>query len=211
MTGSLPSFVNEHQVDLSAVHCMPLAGVLQRHAVDSERGLSHEQAEERLSRFGTNVLPMAAPRATWLRFLDQFRSLLIIVLIVAAALAALVGNLKDTAAIVTVVLLNAALGFYQEHRAEKSLAALRNMLPVRAKVGATGQLLKSKRAGSCGARVTARSEGHWCGAARRSARQAPKHGFHEHAGDPGTRQDCRDTNSCLYRHGQNFERVGSSW
>ena len=113
---------------------MQLAELLHRLAVELDHGLSQEQAEERLSHFGSNALPMAAPRATWLKFLDQFRSLLIIVLGVAAALAALVGNLKDAAVIIAVVLFNAALGFYQEHPAEQSLAALRGMLPVKARV-----------------------------------------------------------------------------
>ena len=133
MTVPSPGFINDQQIDIRAVHCMPLADLMHRLAVESS-GLPQEQAEQRLSRFGPNALPVAAPRAPWLKFVDQFKSLLIIVLIVAAALAALIGNLKDAAVIVTVVLLNAALGFYQEHRAEQSLAALRGMLPVKAKV-----------------------------------------------------------------------------
>jgi len=135
-----PSFVGDQQMDLPAIHHMPLAELLDRLAVESDHGLSQEQAEERLSRFGPNALPMAAPRATWLKFLDQFKSLLIVVLAVAATLAAVVGNLKDAAVIVAVVLFNAALGFYQEHRAEQSLAALRDMLPVRARVRRDGMI-----------------------------------------------------------------------
>lgn len=137
---SSPGFVREQQMDLSAVHHLPFAGLLQHFAVNPVRGLSQEQAEERLSGFGPNVLPMAAPRATWLKFLDQFKSLFIIVLGVAAALAALVGNLKDAAVIIAVVLMNAALGFYQEYRAEQSLAALRGMLPVKARVRRSGTI-----------------------------------------------------------------------
>ena len=133
-----PGFLDDRQMDLPAIDHLPLTELLDRLAVEPERGLSQEQAEERLSRFGPNALPMAAPRATWLKFLDQFKSLLIVVLGVAATLAALVGNLKDAAVIIAVVLFNAALGFYQEHRAEQSLAALRGMLPVKAKVRRNG-------------------------------------------------------------------------
>jgi Ca2+-transporting ATPase len=96
--------------------------------------LAQTEADERLSRFGPNVLPEAPRRSPWLRLLDQIKSPLIIVLVVAAALAAFVGNTKDAIVILAVVVLNALLGFYQEHRAEQSLAALRNMLPTRAKV-----------------------------------------------------------------------------
>jgi Ca2+-transporting ATPase len=88
---AMPSlgFFNDEQTDLPAIHHMPLAELLHRLAAESERGLSHEQAEQRLSRFGPNALPVVAPRATWLKFLDQFKSLLITVLAVAATLAAL--------------------------------------------------------------------------------------------------------------------------
>jgi Ca2+-transporting ATPase len=140
MAMPFPSFLNDKQTDLPTIHHMQLAELLHRLAVESEHGLSQEQAKERLSRFGPNALPMAAPRATWLKFLDQFKSLLIIVLGVAATLAALVGNLKDATVIIAVVLFNAALGFYQEHRAEQSLAALRGMLPVKARVRRGGTI-----------------------------------------------------------------------
>jgi|RhiMetdeSRZDD1v2_1073273.scaffolds.fasta_scaffold14287_4 Ca2+-transporting ATPase len=132
--------LNHQQMDLSAIHHMQLAELLRHLGVEPERGLSHQQAEDRFSHVGPNALPMAAPRPTWLKFLEQFKSLLIIVLIVAAALAALVGNLKDAGVIIAVVLLNAVLGFYQEYRAEQSLAALRGMLPVTARVRRNGTI-----------------------------------------------------------------------
>ncbi|QOZ06697.1 HAD-IC family P-type ATPase [Bradyrhizobium sp. CCBAU 51765] len=133
-------FLNDSQEKVLSIHHLSLAELLDRLAVEPERGLSQEQVEERLSRYGSNTLPMAAPRPTWLKFLDQFKSLLIVVLAVAAALAAVVGNLKDAAVIIAVVLFNAALGFYQEHRAERSLAALRGMLPVKARVRRNGMI-----------------------------------------------------------------------
>ena len=139
MTVSPPGIVGEQGVELPAVHAVQIVELLKNFSVNPERGLSQGQAEQRLSHIGPNVLPVAAPRATWLKFLDQFKSLFIIVLGVAAAVAALVGNLKDAAVIIAVVLMNAALGFYQEHRAEQSLAALRGMLPIKSRVrrGAT--------------------------------------------------------------------------
>jgi Ca2+-transporting ATPase len=126
-----------------AVHAMPTSELLDQLAADPTRGLTPADANERLSRSGPNVLPEAPPRSAWLRMLDQFTSLLIIVLIIAALLAAFVGNIKDATVILAVVALNALLGFYQEHRAEQSLAALRSMLPTRAKVrrgGAVNEL-----------------------------------------------------------------------
>jgi P-type Ca2+ transporter type 2C len=117
-----------------AVHAISTADLLGRLATDPPRGLPEVETSERLSRFGPNILPEVPPRSALLRLLDQFTSLLIIVLIIAAALAAFVGNHKDATIILAVVVLNALLGFYQEHRAEQSLAALRSMLPSRAKV-----------------------------------------------------------------------------
>ena len=81
---------------------------------------------------------MPAARPAWLRMFDQLKSPLIVVLVLAALLAAAVGNLKDAAVIVAVVVFNAVLGFYQEYRAERSLAALKEMLPAKARVRRNG-------------------------------------------------------------------------
>jgi len=88
----------------------------------------------RLAERGPNRLAEKPPRAAWRKFLDQFRNFLVIVLIGAAVLAGTVGDLKDAIVIAIVVLLNATLGFFQEHRAEAALAALKNMLAPVARV-----------------------------------------------------------------------------
>ena len=110
--------------------------------VDPARGLAEEEASRRLARHGENRLAEAQPRALWLKFLDQFKNLLVIVLLFAAVLAWAVGELKDSLVIIVVVVFNAALGFYQEHRAEQTLAALKNMLAARARVRRGGQVLE---------------------------------------------------------------------
>ncbi|MCU0833951.1 MAG: hypothetical protein MUC77_05865 [Chromatiaceae bacterium] len=89
---------------------------------------------------GETADPCASPlRPVCLKLLDQFRSYLVIVLLLAAVLASAIGDLKD-AVVILVVVLTAALCFDQEHRAERTLAALRGMLaprarPVRGDVG----------------------------------------------------------------------------
>jgi magnesium-transporting ATPase (P-type) len=91
-------------------------------AVPAE-GLSTATAAERLAQDGENKLAGAMPRPLWLKSLDQFRNFLVIVLLLAAGLVWAIGDLKEAGVILVVVLLNAGLGFWQEHRAERTLAA----------------------------------------------------------------------------------------
>ena len=121
-------------VPVSAWHGDTPEAVTSSLQVDATTGLTATEAAARLIQYGPNQLDSKPPRPAWLKFLDQFRNLLVIVLIGAAALAGLVGDLKDALVIVTVVLFNAALGFFQEHRAEAALAALKNMLAPSARV-----------------------------------------------------------------------------
>ncbi len=107
---------------------------------DPKRGLNSADAAQRLSRHGENRLAEAPPRPAWQRFLDQFRSVLIIVLLFASVLAWAIGDLIDAVVILIVVLFNAGLGFYQEHRAEATLSALRDMLAARARLRRDGRL-----------------------------------------------------------------------
>ncbi|WP_445395451.1 cation-translocating P-type ATPase [Zobellella sp. An-6] len=107
---------------------------------DASRGLSDRAARQRLAEHGENRLAETAPRPPWLRFLDQFKAVLVLVLLFAAGLAWAIGDLKDAVVILLVVLFNAALGFYQEHRAERTLAALKGMLVPRARVRRNGQV-----------------------------------------------------------------------
>ena len=107
-----------------------------------DMGLSAEQVSQRKAQHGLNQLAEAPPRSPWRVFLAQFKSILIMILIGAATLAALIGNTKDALVILAVVLINATVGFYQEYRAEQSLAALKGMLPVRARVRREGKKIK---------------------------------------------------------------------
>ncbi len=97
-------------------------------AVDIASGLHRQEAVSRLQQSGENRLAEKPPRPVWLKFLDQFKSLLVLVLIGAAVLAGMVGEIKDAVVIGIVVFINAVLGFMQEHRAEAALAALKKML-----------------------------------------------------------------------------------
>ncbi|MBZ0096738.1 MAG: cation-translocating P-type ATPase [Sulfuricella sp.] len=106
------------------------------------QGLTEAEARLRLEHHGPNRLKEKPPRPAWMKFLDQFKDLLVIVLIGAAALAGAIGNLKDAVVILIVVVFNACLGFYQEHRAEATLAALKKMLAQHARVRRGGEVME---------------------------------------------------------------------
>lgn len=109
-------------------HALEVETVVDQLKLDVASGLASAEVELRLQAFGPNQLAQKKPRPAWLKFLDQFNSLLIVILVGAAILAGAVGDLKDTVVIALVVLINAVLGFVQEYRADAALAALKQML-----------------------------------------------------------------------------------
>jgi hypothetical protein len=105
---------------------------------DLARGLAEPEAAARRARFGPNALEERGGRSPWRLLLDQFASTLVIVLLIAAAVSAAVGSFKDAVAIFAIVLLNAALGFTQEYRAERAMAALRELSSPKVRVRREG-------------------------------------------------------------------------
>ena len=100
---------------------------IERLGVDASQGLSAEQARRRLEEVGPNELEEQGARGPLAILWDQFKSVIVLILIAAAAISAFLGDYKDTVAILAIVVLNAALGFTQEYRAEKAMVALRQM------------------------------------------------------------------------------------
>ncbi|MGX6564807.1 calcium-translocating P-type ATPase, PMCA-type [Cupriavidus necator] len=120
-------------------YALAAENVAARLEVRPDDGLSDQHVQQRQQQYGRNQLPEAPPRSGWSVFASQFKSLLILILVGAAILAAFVGNLKDALVILAVVVINALVGFYQEYRAEQSLAALRQMLPLNTRVRRHGE------------------------------------------------------------------------
>lgn len=115
----------------------------------SEAGLTSEEAKDRLEKNGKNALEEAAKRPMILRFFDQFKDLMIIVLLVAAVVSGVLSivqqeysELIDSGLILLIVVVNAIIGLVQEGKAEKSLEALKNMNKPFAKVIRDGNLEK---------------------------------------------------------------------
>ena len=91
------------------------------------RGLSSTEAKRRLAEFGPNELAEKRKASAWTIFVEQFKSLLIIILLVAVALSAALGEVTDAIVIFVIVLFAAVLGFVQEYRAERAMEALKRM------------------------------------------------------------------------------------
>ncbi len=102
-------------------------------------GKYYGEAEERLRRYGKNILREEARETRLQVFLRQFKSILIIILIVAAAVSFAVDEPLDAAAILIIVFLNAILGFTQEWQAGEAIAALKKLLVQRAVVIRDGE------------------------------------------------------------------------
>lgn len=109
---------------------------------DPHHGLSKNEAQKRLIEFGPNQLLNPKKISTLHLFFNQFSNFIVWTLIAAAIIAGAIGEWIDTFAIVVIVILNALLGFFQEFKAENSLAALRKMINPSSKVFRDGELQK---------------------------------------------------------------------
>lgn len=93
----------------------------------STNGISQTEAQKRLKEYGPNELKEKKKKTPFMMFLDQFKDFMILVLIAAAIVSGIIGEPSDTIAIIVIVVLNAVIGFVQEYRAEKAMAALKKM------------------------------------------------------------------------------------
>lgn len=108
----------------------------------SKNGLHQSDAEERLLENGKNELVEKKKKPFWLLLLNQFKDLMIIILLVAATISIAIGDVKDAALILSIVLMNALIGFIQEYKAEKAMAALKKMSALNSLVRRNGKLIE---------------------------------------------------------------------
>ena len=123
-----------------AWHTAEAADVLRALGTDAGSGLSNEEASRRLQERGPNELEDKGGRSPWAILWDQFTSTMIVILIVAAIASAFLGDYEDSIAIAVIVVLNAALGFAQEHRAERAMAALKRLSAPRVRARREGRV-----------------------------------------------------------------------
>jgi len=114
---------------------------------DLEKGLTKDEVKKRQEEYGLNELAAKKKKSTLVKFLEQFKDFMIIVLIISAVISGIVGvmeeglsGITDTAIILVVVIVNAIIGVFQENKAEKSLEALQKLSSHVAKVMRDGKL-----------------------------------------------------------------------
>ena len=114
-------------------HSLSLEAVIDELRTTSS-GLSNKEAQERLGTYGPNEIPEGRSISLFFLILKQFKSWLVIILIIAAIISWLVGHTLDTWVIIVVVFINAGIGFLMEYRAEKAISSLKRMIVKTAKV-----------------------------------------------------------------------------
>ncbi|HZS04763.1 MAG TPA: cation-translocating P-type ATPase [Blastocatellia bacterium] len=121
-------------------HSLPVEKVLERLNVTAD-GLSTEEAKQRVQQYGPNALREAEPIHPLAILLGQFNSLVIWLLVGAGVVSGLLGEWIDSIAILTIVVLNAVIGFFQEYKAGRAIEALKKMTSPRARVRRAGSVV----------------------------------------------------------------------
>ncbi|WP_439343685.1 cation-translocating P-type ATPase [Vacuolonema iberomarrocanum] len=149
MTASLPH-------EATVWHTVPIDKAIELLNSDRTQGLTSEEVAERQREFGLNELEETGGRTAFIILLDQFKNVMLIMLIAVAIISGIMDLMdlragtvasndipfKDTIAILAIVFLNGLLGYMQESRAEKALAALKNLSSPKVRVNRNGKILE---------------------------------------------------------------------
>ncbi len=120
-------------------HQLEAQHIADQHGVDLGQGLAHAEASQRAEQHGPNELRAKARPGPWALLAEQFKDFMVLVLLGAAAISGLIGDLTDTLVILFIVLLNAGIGFVQSWRADQAMAALQQLAAAQATVLREGQ------------------------------------------------------------------------
>ena len=107
-----------------------------------DKGLSSEEVDKRLSEYGENTLTTRVKTPKWLKFLFQFKDVLVIILIVAGTTSYVIGNFRDGTIMFIIVLINAVVGYLQEYKAERIMDSLKKLVQSPAKVFRNGAVME---------------------------------------------------------------------
>lgn len=109
---------------------------------NEKKGLSEEEVKQRLEKYGRNTLPQPRKKTIFTMFLEQFKDFLVLILVGAALVSLLLGEITDSLVIIAILILNAVLGVVQEWRASQALEALKKMTVPECEVIREGKPLK---------------------------------------------------------------------
>lgn len=129
-------------------HTLKIGEVRRKLRTSLDIGLTYDEAEIRRKNYGTNELAETKKTSIYMKFLNQFKDFMIIILIVAAIISAGLSYVQktneyiDSIIIIAIVVLNAIMGVVQENKAEKSLEALKKMSAPNCKVKRNGEIVQ---------------------------------------------------------------------
>ena len=127
---------------LKDLHLLTSASAL-KELDTSNKGISQQEAESRMERFGPNILKEGKKTPKWVKFLKQFTDVLVIVLLIAAVVTAIIEPTGiDWIVIAAIVLINATIGYIQEEKAEDAIEKLKKMSSPKAVVMRKGKKKK---------------------------------------------------------------------
>ena len=98
------------------------------------KGLTSEEAQKRIQEYGLNKINAGKKKPLIIKFLEEFKDLMVIILVIASLISYLAGEKTDALIIMIVVLINASIGFIQKYKAEKALEALQKLVSPKARI-----------------------------------------------------------------------------
>ncbi|MTI81589.1 MAG: cation-transporting P-type ATPase [Firmicutes bacterium] len=119
---------------------MKVEDVSSKFKTNLETGLTEQEAEKRQQEYGDNKLEKHSGISPWVLLINQFRNIIVILLLVATAISLFMGDIVEAIAVFSVIIINALFGFFTEYRAEQAMDALKKMVSTSAKVIRNGQL-----------------------------------------------------------------------
>ncbi len=122
-------------------HSENAEAVLKNQSVSLDSGLSAQDVKQRQAQFGPNSLPEDEAISPWRIFFRQFKSLMALILFVAAVFSLFLDHALDAAFIAVMILINVVIGFYQELQAERAISSLKKMVTTKSKVRRDGEVM----------------------------------------------------------------------
>ncbi len=122
-------------------HLLENEAILSELQVDPKKGLTAQEVSKRQAQYGLNEIAEGETRSPWSILFDQFREIMVLILIAAAAVSFILGEFIDATVILAIVVINAIIGFVQEYRAEQAMAALRELAAPNVKVRRDGGIV----------------------------------------------------------------------